>query len=131
MKKKILVVEDTEDHLIIVTRYLKKEGYTDIVSAANVADGIKKALDEKPDIVISDTLLPDGNGFDVCREIKAKLGDKSPRIIITTGSIDAVDAVKARRAGADDYCGKTSDCAPLLEALKRLTDSMDQNTGQR
>jgi Response regulators consisting of a CheY-like receiver domain and a winged-helix DNA-binding domain len=126
VKIKILIVEDTADDLLIVTRYLKKEGYVDIVSAVNVAGGIQKALDERPDIVISDTLLPDGNGFDVCREIKAKLGGKSPKIIITTGSIDAVDAVKARRVGADDYCGKTSDCAPLLEALKKLVQLMDQ-----
>jgi len=129
VKIKILIVEDTEDDLFIVTRYLKKAGYTDIVSAGTLAGGIKRALDEKPDIVICDTLLPDGNGFDVCREIKTKLGDSSPKIIVTTGSIDAVDAVKARRAGADDYCGKTSDCAPLLEALGKLAQSIKEKAG--
>lgn len=120
MGKKILIVEDTEDDLLIMKRYLKQAGYGNVITAENVAEGVKKALEEKPDLVITDTILPDGNGFEVCQEIKTKLGSESPKIIVTTGSIDAVDAVKARKAGADDYCGKTSDCAPLIEATKKL-----------
>jgi DNA-binding response OmpR family regulator len=44
----------------------------------------------------------------------------TPKIIVTTGAIDAVDAIKARKAGADDYCVKTSDCSQLLIAVKNL-----------
>ena len=99
MERKILIVEDTEDDLLIMKRYLKEAGYSNIITAENVAEGVKQALDEKPDLVITDTLLPDGNGFEVCQEIKTRLGLGSPKIIVTTGSIDAVDAVKARRAG--------------------------------
>ncbi len=121
MGKKILIVEDNEDDLIIAKRYLAKAGFTEIVFAGNVEDGVKKAVEEKPDIVITDTLLPDSNGFEVCRRIREACGSAGPKIIIVTGSIDAVDAVKARKVGADDYCAKTSDCAPLLEALRKIT----------
>jgi twitching motility two-component system response regulator PilH len=120
MGKKILIIEDTEDDLIIIMRYLMRAGYADIISADNAGDGVRKALEEKPDLVISDTLLPGRSGFDVCAQIKERSGGSPPKMIIMTGSVDAVDAVKARRAGADDYCAKASDCAPLLAAVKKI-----------
>ena len=120
MGKKILIVEDNQTDLLIVKRYLSHAGYDGIVSAENVAEGIKKLETERPDLIILDTLLPDGNGFEICQLIREKYNQANPKIIITTGSVDAVDALRARKAGADDYCAKTSDCAPLLEALKKL-----------
>jgi two-component system, chemotaxis family, response regulator PixH len=117
---KILIIEDTEDDLIIIKRYFAYAGYDDIITADTAEEGIRKAVDEKPDLVISDTLLPGSNGFEVCRQIRERYGAAPLKIIIMTGSIDAVDAVKARKAGADDYCVKTSDCAPLLEAVKKI-----------
>ncbi|MBU2102042.1 MAG: response regulator [Candidatus Omnitrophota bacterium] len=121
MDKKILIVEDNKTDFLIVKRYLARAGYHEIVSAENVAEGIKKAEIEKPDLIILDTVLPDGNGFEICQAIREKYNQTNPKIIITTSSVDAVDAVRARKAGADDYCAKTFDCAPLLEALKRIT----------
>ena len=120
MSKKILIVEDNDDDLLIVKRYLNKAGYTDLVSAKNVAEGVKKAISEKPDIVIADTVLPDGDGFEICRKVREAYGKGSPKVIIMTGFIDAIDTVRARKVGADDYCAKVSDCAPLLAAVKKL-----------
>ena len=120
MEKKIMIVEDNEDDLLIMTRVLNQAGITNLVSSENVASAILLVKEAKPDIVITDTLLPDGNGFDVCEQIKESELDPMPKIIVITGSVDAVDAVKAKRVGADDYCAKTSDCIPLVEALKKL-----------
>jgi DNA-binding response OmpR family regulator len=122
MKKRILVIEDNADDLLILERYLNKAGYDEIISAGNVNDGVKKAIDEKPDLVVTDTLLPDSNGFEVCRQIRQSFGASEPKIIIITGSIDAVDAVKAREVGADDYCAKTANCANIIEAVKNLLE---------
>jgi DNA-binding response OmpR family regulator len=120
MGKKILIVDDNEVDLIIIKRHLSHAGYNEIVSAGNADEGIKKAEEERPDLIILDTLLPGSNGFEICQTIREKYNQTNPKIIIITGSVDAVDAVKARKAGADDYCAKTSDCAPLLEAVKKL-----------
>lgn len=120
MSKKILIIEDNELDMLIVKRCLSRLGYEEIISAECAEEGIKKAIEEKPDLVISDTILPDNNGFEVCRKVREACGKDAPKIIIVTGSVDAVDATCARRAGADDYCAKTSDCAPLLEAVKKL-----------
>jgi twitching motility two-component system response regulator PilH len=120
MGKRILIIEDNADDLLIIENYLARSGYNEIITAGDAAEGVKKAKEENPDLVISDTLLPGSNGFEVCRQIREIYGQERPKIIIMTGSIDAVDAVKARKVGADDYCAKTSDCAPLLEAVKKL-----------
>ena len=120
MDKRIFIVEDNQDDLIIAKRYLSHAGYAVVFSTADAAEGVRKAVEEKPDLVILDTLLPGATGFEVCQQIRQGCGGLGPKIIITTGSIDAVDAVKARKMGADDYCAKTSDCAPLLEAVKRI-----------
>ncbi|MBU1125722.1 MAG: response regulator [Candidatus Omnitrophica bacterium] len=117
---RILIIEDNEIDLLLATRYLTRAGYSQITNAGDVSQGVKRAVEDKPDLVISDTVLPDSDGFDACSQIRKVLGEQKPKIIITTGSVDAVDAVRARKAGADDYCAKTSDCALLLEAVKKL-----------
>ena len=120
MGKKILIIDDTESDRKIVQRFLNKAGYHEIVMAVNGEEGANMAVSEKPDLVISDTMMPGMDGFETCRQIRAALGKEHPKIIVTTGAIDAVDAIKARKAGADDYCVKASNPAELLEAVKNL-----------
>lgn len=120
MDKKILIVDDNEVDLLIIKRHLTHAGYDNIIIAKDAQEGIKKVAEEKPNLIILDTLLPGSNGFEICQLIREKYNQTNPKVIIVTGSIDAVDAVKARKAGADDYCAKTSDCIPLLEAVKRF-----------
>ncbi|MFC1666482.1 response regulator [Candidatus Omnitrophota bacterium] len=120
MGKKILIIDDNKDDTLIVKRYLKEAGYSEIITAEDGAEGIRKTREEKPDLIILDTLLPDTNGFEICGEIRKTEGPTNPKIIIVTGSIDAVDAVKARKAGADDYFAKSSSFSPLIGAVKSL-----------
>ena len=120
MSTKILIIDDNEDDLLITKRFLKQAGYSDIVTAATGEDGVEKYKQEKPGLVISDTMMPGIDGFQVCEQIRQAQGEDEPKIIIVTGAIVAVDAVKAREVGADDYCAKTSDGAPLLDAVGKL-----------
>ncbi|MFC1708660.1 response regulator [Candidatus Omnitrophota bacterium] len=118
---KILVIDDNDQDRRIIERFLKKAGYSEIILAETGEQGVEKAVTEKPDLVITDTLLPGIDGFEVCRQISEKLGATGPKIVVMTGSVDAVDAVKARRLGADDYCVKTTDASILIESIKRLS----------
>lgn len=120
MSKKILIIDDNEQDRKIMHRFVVKAGYDNIIMAVNGEDGVKKAESEKPDLVVTDTILPGIDGFEVCRRIRESQGADTPKIIVITGLIDAVDAVKARRMGADDYCVKTSEYSPLIEAIKKL-----------
>ena len=122
MVKKILIIDDNEQDRKIVERYLKKLGYNEIIMAVNGQEGVNKVNAENPDLVVLDTILPDIVGFEVCRKIKENKGALAPVVIMMTGTVDAVDAVRARQSGADDYCVKTPDCAPFLAAFKNLFD---------
>ena len=119
---KVLVVEDNEQDRKIIKRFLNKAGYDNVVMAVTGQEGIDEAKKEEPELIILDTILPDMPGFEVCRRIRQIDELKYVKIVIQTGSIDAVDAVKAKQVGADDYCVKTSDCAPLLLAVKNMAE---------
>lgn len=115
--KKILIIDDNENDRLLIKRKISSAGIQCEISAtATGEDGINIAEKNNPDIVLIDTKLPNINGFDVCRKLKEKYGD-SIKIIMMTGLIDAVDAVEARRAGADDYSVKTSNVRNLIEKI--------------
>lgn len=118
MVKKVLIIDDNEQDRMIMKRVLGKIGFEEITIAETGEKGIEHVKSDKPSLVILDTVLPGIDGFEVCRQIKEALGSTAPEIIMMTGTIDAVDAVKARKMGANDYCVKTADCSPLLKALK-------------
>ncbi len=118
MNKKILIIDDNEQDRKIMKRLLGKAGFREIIMAENGEEGIKKAEQDKPDLVIIDTLLPGIDGFEVCGKIRKAQGPITPKIIIMTGFVDAVDAVKARQMGADDYTVKTSDYSSLVESVQ-------------
>mgnify|MGYP001359720607 CR=1 FL=1 len=117
--KRILIIDDNQDDQLISKKFLAAAGYQEFMFSDTGEDGVDKAKSEIPDLVITDTLLPGIDGFEVCRQVRDALGDKV-RIIMMTGSVDAVDAVKARRMGTDDYVVKSKNSVYLLDAVKRL-----------
>lgn len=122
MKTRILVIEDNEQDQKIVLRFLKNQGLDDIILASSGGEGLKKAREALPDLVLLDTVLPDMEGFAVCRQLKASLGP-GLKVIMMTGQVAAVEPEKARSAGADEYCVKTADGRSLREAVSRILPS--------
>ena len=120
MGKKILVIEDNSQDRKALQRFLNKAGYEDISMVERGEEGIEKVKSEKFDLIILDTVLPDMSGFEICSKIREITGQTGPKILVVTGSIDAVDALKAKKAGADDHCVKTSDWSPIITAVKKL-----------
>ena len=120
MAKKILIIDDTEVDRKIVKRFLNKAVYDNIVMAESGEQGVAMAASEKPDLLITDTMMPGIDGFETCRQIREEHDEDEMKIIVTTSAIDAVDAVKARKAGASDYCVKTSDPTQLIASVTSL-----------
>lgn len=116
-KKKVLIIEDEEDICKLLKANLVAVGY-DAIAVATVGEARKALNIEKPDVVILDVMLPDGNGFDFCKEIKSE--DEFLKVIIYTGKLEAVDARRAREAGADDFTVKTVDFKYISESIKKL-----------
>ncbi len=116
---KILVIDDNEQDQKIILRYLKQEGFTSFGVASCGEEGLEMARRERPELILIDTMMPGIDGFATCRKIKQDLDFKT-KVVMMTGRVSAVDTERARLMGADEYCVKTSDGQPLLQAVRRL-----------
>ena len=118
-KIKLLIVDDDRGDRRLMEAAAQNAGLdVEIHTAESGEKGIAMIEGLKPGVVILDTLMPGLDGFQTCKKIKEQ--DERVKVIICTGIVDAVDAGKARAVGADDYCVKTADYAPLIGAIKQL-----------
>ncbi|MFH1201528.1 MAG: response regulator [Candidatus Omnitrophota bacterium] len=118
MGKKILLADDEVGIRTSLTDILEGRGY-EVIHAANGQEAIEKARRENPDLVLLDTMMPGIGGIEACRQIKQV--EKLPcKVIVYTGNIDAIDAVEARRCGADDYCVKGTDPSLLIGTVEKI-----------
>lgn len=114
MNKKILIVEDEKPIAEILKFNLEKEGY-EIINAFDGEDGVFKALNENPDLVLLDIMLPKKDGFQVLKEIREK---KQVPVIMLTAKAEEVDKVLGLELGADDYITKPFSIRELLARVK-------------
>lgn len=103
LDRKILLIDDEIELLKLMETVLKKEGFRRISKAANGTDGIKICKRENPDIVVLDVMMPDIDGFDVCKRIREF---SFVPVIFLSAKSDDVDKILALGLGADDYVTK-------------------------
>lgn len=114
-KKKILVVEDEKAIADILVFNLQREGYDTLV-AYDGAEGLRCALEEAPDLILLDVMLPEMDGFEVCRTLRAE-GNNVPIIMITARE-EETDKVFGLELGADDYITKPFSMRELLARVR-------------
>ena len=117
-KKKILVVDDTEWNRDLMVQLLEDE-YT-ILQAVDGEDGVRKAEEEKPDLILMDLGMPVMDGWEATRKIKANDALKHIPIIAVTSHAMVGDEIDARKAGCDDYLSKPVDDEELLKKIKKF-----------
>jgi two-component system alkaline phosphatase synthesis response regulator PhoP len=115
MKEKILIIEDEEDLVKGLKLNLAGEGY-ELTWAYDGQEGLRKALEECPDLIILDIMLPKMDGLEVCREIRQK--NMNIPIIMLTAKGGEVDKVVGLEVGADDYITKPFSIRELLARVK-------------
>ena len=116
LNKKILIIEDEESISDLLCYSLEKEGF--ITKAAyNGKDGLALVEEFKPDMIILDLMLPDTNGFDVCKEI---IKGYTIPIIMVTAKSDIVDKILGMELGADDYITKPFDIREVITRIKSI-----------
>lgn len=119
MKKKVLVIEDEPYLCRFLELRFQKEGF-EVITANDGVEGLKKAKEEKPDIVILDLMLPKLPGEEVCKRIRKDVYIcATPIIMLTAKSTDA-DRIIGKVIGADAYFIKPFDGSKLVEEIKRL-----------
>ena len=116
---KILYVEDNEDNVYMLKNRLSRAGFTVIV-AIDGAQGLTMATSEQPDLILMDLTLPDIDGEEATRRIKADPVTKSIPVIALTANAMAGDKEKALAAGCDDFDTKPVDMPRLLEKIAAL-----------
>ena len=116
---KILYVEDNEDNLLIVQRRLGRLGYT-IISAGDGEEGIATAEREAPDLILMDLSLPNVDGWEATRRLKASPATARIPVIALSAHAMAGDREKALAAGCDDYDTKPIELPRLLGKIKAL-----------
>ncbi|AKA69536.1 response regulator transcription factor [Clostridium scatologenes] len=103
LDRKILLIDDEIELLKLMETVLKKEGFRRIAKATNGTDGIKACKMENPDIIVLDVMMPDIDGFDVCKHIREF---SFVPVIFLSAKSDDVDKILALGLGADDYVTK-------------------------
>lgn len=116
--KKILVIEDTSDNLEIMQIVLEAEGYAVTIATEGV-QGVALAKSERPDAILMDIRLPDIDGYEATRRIKADPVTSSIPVIAVTSYAMSGDRKKCLDAGCDDYLTKPYLPPDLLTMLKK------------
>jgi len=129
LREHIFVVEDDESTIELIKHILISEGY--VVSIANTGQKALHFLESKtPDLILLDLMLPDLDGFDVCRRIKNKHDSPAIPIIIVSARQDEADVVAGLELGAEDYVIKPFRPSVLLariDAVLRRTRVESRN----
>lgn len=131
MRQHIVVVDDDEKIISLLRRSLAFEGY-EVTTASNGLEGLKVLLKTEPDLLILDVMMPQVDGWEVCRRVRES-GSTVP-IMMLTAKDDINDRVKGLDLGADDYLVKPFALEELLARtramLRRKTEAVGQHSNQ-
>ncbi len=105
MKTKILLVEDDENITELVRYNLERAGYI-IECVADGEEGLYKATEETPDVILLDWMLPNLSGLEICRQLRRNSAAANVPIIMLTARADEPDRIRGLETGADDYMVK-------------------------
>ena len=115
MGKTVLIIEDEQNIVDILSFNLGREGY-DTLEALDGPTGLQLALEQNPDLILLDLMLPGMDGFEVCRRIR-EAGSSVP-IVMLTAREEEDDKVRGLELGADDYITKPFSMRELLARVK-------------
>ncbi|PID56665.1 hypothetical protein CSB45_10555 [candidate division KSB3 bacterium] len=119
MSYRILIVEDEPGMIELLTVALEDEGY-EIFIANNGVQGLEKVRDKEPDLIISDVMMPDMNGYDFCRQLRSDSKTAAIPFIFLTAKKDVSDRVQGLNLGADDYISKPFHVVEVVARIKTL-----------
>ena len=119
MSRSILIVEDEKEIRDLLALYLRKEGFT-LSFAVNGEEGLSRARSEKPALILLDILLPERDGLEVLREIRADREIARTPVIMLTAKGDETDRVVGLELGADDYVSKPFSPREVVARVKAI-----------
>lgn len=130
INKKVLIIDDEEDILKLVATVLRKEGIEHVITASTAEDGFSQFQQKQPDLILLDIMLPDGEGYEVCKQMRAV--SKVP-ILFLSAKTEEIDKILGFAIGGDDYITKPfspKELAYRVKAQLRRADYMQPETGK-
>jgi DNA-binding response OmpR family regulator len=120
-KKKILIADDNENIRDALTYLLEDEGYA-LSMAKDGSDALKKVREFHPDILFLDIMMPEMNGYEVCRVIKNDPKLKITYVIMLTAKGQVAEQERGKEVGADEYIVKPFSPMEILSKIKNILD---------
>jgi two-component system alkaline phosphatase synthesis response regulator PhoP len=124
MAQKILIVDDDPDLVEAVSIILESKGYA-VAAAYGGVEGLEKVKTEKPDLIVLDVMMPDKDGYEVCKELKADAKYRSIPILLLTAVVSKISTTKytqqmGMETEADDYVDKPVEPDELVRRIEVL-----------
>jgi pilus assembly protein CpaE len=119
MSEKILIIDDDVDTLRLVGLMLQRQGYQ-VSAASNGSQGLTKAFEERPNLILLDVMMPDMDGYEVTRRLRKNPATASIPILMFTAKTQLDDKVTGFEVGADDYLTKPTHPTELQAHVKTL-----------
>jgi len=116
ISKRILIVEDDPSVLRATSYILEKEGYQ-VLTAQNGLEGLKKAREDNPDLLVLDVMLPGIDGFEICHSLRSEPETAGLPIIMFSAKGQESDKATGLKVGADEYLTKPVDREVLLNKV--------------
>ena len=114
---KVLIVEDDAFFLRVLHKRITNEGYQ-VMTAADGREGMKAIVTFEPDLVISDWMMPEVDGLELCQSVKTGLREAAPYFILLTAKGEISDKLLGLHTGADDYLTKPCDQGELMARVR-------------
>jgi two-component system cell cycle response regulator DivK len=117
----VLIIEDNDKNMKLARDVLRAKGY-ETLEAVTGEEGVKLAVEKKPDLVLMDIQLPGINGIEAFRQIRGNAGTKSIPVVALTASVTPTDRSAITAAGFDAFLGKPINLKEFLETVKRMVE---------
>lgn len=115
----VLVVEDTLSELELISNYLRDSGY-DVIIATDAKEALNQAVNQKPDAVVTDVVMPGMSGFELCRKLKKNPATEQMPVIICSSKNQEIDRLWGIKQGAAVYVTKPFTKEQLVYAVKSV-----------
>lgn len=129
MTKKILVVDDEKDIVELIQYNLEQEGF-EVIAAYNGKEALD-AMDEKPDLIVLDVMMPGIDGYEVCTRVRDNEKYKNIPILFLTAKSSEFDEIHGLNLGADDYIPKPVSIKKLIARIKSNLRQSDSNNDEQ